>query len=132
MVKSRQAITALIEQGASTEARNSVGKTALHVMCDRRNLKCLLRLLACDANPDAQDDNGNTPMHCAVLTHKAINSKSRYSNGNKLIPRISAHLLFIVAFFIFKLNQMCPLKGGGGRERASRTNLASYFGSLPL
>ena len=75
MAKSNKTIMALLEHGSSTEAKNSMGKTAVHVMCDKKNLTCLLRLLSCDADPNAVDNQGNTPMHCAVLTHKSINSK---------------------------------------------------------
>ena len=49
------------------EAKNELGKTALHLACESENLKVCVVLLENDASLTAKDKDGNTPLHLLAL-----------------------------------------------------------------
>lgn len=68
-----KAILALIRAGASVEASDKDGLTALHCAASRGHTDCLDTLLTlCGASPDIIDCNGCTALHYAVTLGKII------------------------------------------------------------
>ncbi|XP_033211846.1 85/88 kDa calcium-independent phospholipase A2 isoform X2 [Belonocnema kinseyi] len=63
---SREVINALIEKNCDIDALNFHGRTALHIMVQRKRLECVVALLSHMANVNITDDEGNTPLHIAV------------------------------------------------------------------
>ena len=64
--KSKEIIEALIDSGCSVDARNFVGKTALHVMVEHERLDCALALITRGADVDLCTNDGDTALHLAV------------------------------------------------------------------
>lgn len=61
-------IKALVEAGASPDAEGEGGRTAIHSAAEERGAELLLDyLLSKKANLNAQDDEGQTPLHLAAL-----------------------------------------------------------------
>lgn len=59
----------LLNAGANTENRTVVGQTALFWASGRGQAACARILLERGAHVNAQDDNGDTPLHrCAWVT----------------------------------------------------------------
>ncbi|XP_051170962.1 85/88 kDa calcium-independent phospholipase A2 [Leptopilina boulardi] len=63
---SREVINALIEKNCDIDALNFHGRTALHIMVQRKRLECVVALLSHMANVNITDDEGDTPLHIAV------------------------------------------------------------------
>ena len=63
----------LLASGASPAIADNMGLTALHIAAGKPNLECLKAMLAnpgVKAQVDAQDEDGNTPLHYAA--HEGI------------------------------------------------------------
>ncbi|CAB4061889.1 unnamed protein product [Lepeophtheirus salmonis] len=64
---SSEIIEALTDAGCIIDAKNFNGKTALHIMIQKKRLDCALALIVRNASIDMADDEfGNTPLHDAV------------------------------------------------------------------
>lgn len=64
---SAKAVLALVRAGASVEAPDKDGLTALHCAASRGHTDCIDSLLTlCGASPDVIDSNGCTALHYAV------------------------------------------------------------------
>jgi hypothetical protein len=59
----KETIGAILKARANVNARNSVGKTPLHVANARRKREIVDLLLKGGADPNAKDTNGQTPLH---------------------------------------------------------------------
>ena len=68
---SAKAVLALIRAGATVEASDKDGLTALHCAASRGHTDCIDSLLTlCGASPDVIDSNGCTALHYAVTLGK--------------------------------------------------------------
>nr|XP_033775236.1 NF-kappa-B inhibitor zeta-like [Geotrypetes seraphini]XP_033775237.1 NF-kappa-B inhibitor zeta-like [Geotrypetes seraphini] len=92
----------LISLGASTNERDSLGKTPLHLCAENGHLRVLEIFKKSKAEGfqievDAIDNDGLTPLHCAVLAHNAIVKEAENvfssSNVQKLLSLRKALLL---------------------------------------
>ena len=61
----------LISEGADVNARDKKGYAALHFSVQENKSDCVNLLLKSKADPNIQDENGNTPAAVAVLNWKA-------------------------------------------------------------
>ena len=61
----QQALRTLIDLGAPLDATTSLGKTALHLAAENRNISAAKMLLDAGARPDMQSAAGWTPLHYA-------------------------------------------------------------------
>ncbi|CAK4680520.1 hypothetical protein LEN26_011023 [Aphanomyces euteiches] len=64
-----QDVLALLENGASVLAMNSLGRTPLHTAAMHHNLEVVALLIDWDSDLVAQDLEGNTPLHLAHDPH---------------------------------------------------------------
>ena len=67
---SPEAVSALLDAGGDIHARDTRGRTALHLAAFARNWAVAALLLGHGADPLAEDDDGNTPR-CAIRTFLA-------------------------------------------------------------
>lgn len=63
---SRETLQELITRGCDVNAVNFEEKTALHVMVEKKNVACVVALLAHEAEVDMADKDGNTALHIAI------------------------------------------------------------------
>jgi hypothetical protein len=59
-------VTRLLAAGASPDAVDTQGRSALHLMCWHRNIRIMGVLLEGGADPNLRDMRGETPLHKAV------------------------------------------------------------------
>ena len=59
-------VEALLEKGATIDARNREQQTPLHYACFFGHLEVAMALIDNGAAIDARDDDGNTPLHLAI------------------------------------------------------------------
>jgi len=84
-------VRALLEKGADpNEADAEMKTTALHLAADRGNLELTQMLISAGAKVNAQDINGDTPLHNACLCgHKDVISLLLHNGADKSIQNSS-------------------------------------------
>lgn len=76
-----EVIKLFLKHGANINSKNKDGETPLHIMAQHRaNYDCLELLIDADANPDAQDNDGCTPLMDAVCHPQAMMRKDLIRN----------------------------------------------------
>jgi len=58
-----------------------MGRTLLHDAASEGNEQEVLRLLNEGASPNARDDNGRSPLHCAARSHLPVIAKQLIAAG---------------------------------------------------
>ena len=90
-VNAREAVSRLIDLGASIEEQNSYGKTPLHFAANQDARETVQLLLQQGANIEAKNINGYTPLHIAanqdaretvqLLLQQGANIEAKSNNG---------------------------------------------------
>ncbi|OCK86207.1 ankyrin [Lepidopterella palustris CBS 459.81] len=62
----------LLDLGADIHAKNSTGKTALHLAVEALDAETVRVLLDRGAEPNAKCQNGDCPLHCATRSANAM------------------------------------------------------------
>lgn len=75
----------LCREKADMNVKSNTGHTPLHIMQEKGRADCLMELLCWGADPSIGDDDGNTPLHIAVIVrfcyeHILVKEKSRKRN----------------------------------------------------
>jgi ankyrin repeat protein len=60
--------------GIDVDARDEMGCTAAHIASAMCDAGALARLVAAGANLELADNNGDTPLHCTVVSMRPIKS----------------------------------------------------------
>lgn len=60
-------ISKLSEEGVPIDETCVNGLTPLHIMQKKSRIECGMELLCLEANPNIGDEDGNTPLHYAVM-----------------------------------------------------------------
>lgn len=83
--QSWQMVEKLCREKADMNVKSNTGHTPLHIMQEKGRADCLMELLCWGADPSIGDDDGNTPLHIAVIVrfcyeHILVKEKSRKRN----------------------------------------------------
>lgn len=65
--QSWQIVEKLCREKADMNVKSNTGHTPLHIMQEKGRADCLMELLCWGADPSIGDDDGNTPLHIAVI-----------------------------------------------------------------
>ena len=76
-------------KGANIEARDNLGNTPLHCVCNGgyKNRTLARYLLGKGANPEARNDEGRTPLHLAARTGDTDTISLLLDNGANIEAR---------------------------------------------
>ncbi|NOZ23135.1 MAG: hypothetical protein GXP25_18835 [Planctomycetes bacterium] len=88
-------VVALLQWGASVDARGEYGRTPLHRAAEHGQMKVAELLVSKGADVNARDDNGKTPLHFAAWrAHRTLVESlvSRGANVNALDTMLSTPL----------------------------------------
>lgn len=65
--QSWQMVEKLCREKTDMNVKSNTGHTPLHIMQEKGRTDCLMELLCWGADPSIGDDDGNTPLHIAVI-----------------------------------------------------------------
>ncbi|MDY0008145.1 MAG: ankyrin repeat domain-containing protein [Bdellovibrionales bacterium] len=64
------------DKGASLDARDENGRSAMHIAAERGFTRCIEKLIELGANIDVQDRNLETPLHIAARQTHGVDTSS--------------------------------------------------------